>query len=234
MLASLLNTIGTECWKGSSLIVGDASGFPTVMFESTPAIVSYVILATLIYFVFIINNITISEAISFGSLFNATRFSDTIQNKALVNAITYTAIFCIPVIALVVYMENISPLGFLFVLLALVAFLVARSCLFALTGWMKNCTEMLRKVSVNIRMHLIVFTTLAALTFLVSSFVPSVPAKVIGWYVAAVGVICFALCNARSAKIFLEENYSILFWFFYLCTLEILPVGLLISALIRL
>ncbi len=234
MLAPLLQTIGTECWKGSSLIVENAADIPTVMFESTPAVVSYVILATLIYFIFFIGSITISEAISFGSIFNAAGLSDTMQNKNLINAVSYTAIFCIPVLALVIYQENLSPMNFLFILLALAAFLVLRSCLFGLTGWMKNCTEMLRKVSMNIRMHLIVFTTLAALSLVISYLVPSVSVRVVGWYVAAVGAICFILCNARNAKIFLEENYSLLFWFLYLCTLEILPLGLLISALIRL
>lgn len=234
MLVSLLNTIGTECWKGSSLIVDNAADFPTVVFESTPAIVSYVILATLIYFIFFIGSITISEAISFGSLFNAARLSDTVNNKNLVNAVRYTAIFCIPVLALVIYRENLSPMNFLFILLALVGFILVRSCLFALVGWMKHCTEMLKTVSMNIRMHLIVFTTLAALSLVISSLVPSVPVRAIGWYVAVIGAICFILCNIRNAKIFLEENYSLLFWFLYLCTLEILPVGLLISALIRL
>lgn len=233
MLASLLQTIGTECWKGSSLIVGNSSDIPSVMFESTPSVVSYVILATIIYFIFFISSISISEVISFGSLFNATRLSDTMQNKNLINAVSFTTLFCVPLLALVIYYENLSPLNFLFILLALMAYAVLRFCLVSMTGWMKKCSDMMHTVSMNYRMHLIVFTTVASLSLIISSAFPSLNFRY-GWYVAAVGAVCFILYSVRNAKIFLEENYSLLFWFLYLCTLEILPLGLLINVLVKL
>ena len=58
--------------------------------------------------------------------------------------------------------------------------------------------------------------------------------KVCATALATALILLFILLSVRSLKIFKENNASILFWFFYLCTLEVLPLGLLICALIRL
>ena len=230
---SFLQAIGQDCWQSSELMTVVGDNFPSAVIESHPALTTYALLLCLLYFMVFVENSFISILISWRSLFNRIALEDTLANKNLIYAINNTALLCVPTLSLVIYFLNISPLNFVFILAAMAVFVLVHLGLFLLVGWLKYCPEMMRTVSICGRMHLIVLTTVSLLLLIVvrltgitSSVFPTV-------FLAAVFGLLFILRATRSLRIFKENNYSILFWFLYLCTLEILPLGLLICALIR-
>lgn len=230
---SFLQAIGQDCWQSSDLMTVVGDNFPSAVVESHPALTTYALLLCLLYFMIFVENSFFSILISWRSLFNRIALEDTLANKNLIYAINNTALLCIPTLALVVYFLNVSPLNFVFILLALAAFTLVHLGLFLLVGWLKYCPEMMRTISICGRMHLIVFTTMALLLLMVvrvAHIASALPATI---FLVAAMFLLFILRAARSRRIFAENNCSLLFWFLYLCTLEILPLGLLICVLIR-
>ena len=230
---SFLQTIGEDCWQSSDLMTVVGENFPSAVIESHPALTTYALLLCLLYFMIFVENSFFSIVISWRSLFNRIALEDTLANKNLIYAINNTALLCIPTVALVLYFLNVSPLNFVFILAALAAYALVHLGLFLLVGWLEYCPEMMRTISICGRMHLIVFTTMSLL-LLVGMRIASVQATLFSTiFLAAVLALLFILRAVRSRRIFAENNFSLLFWFLYLCTLEILPLGLLICVLIR-
>ena len=229
-----MQAIGQDCWQTSSLMTVVGDNFPSAVVESHPALTTYALLFCLLYFLIFVENSFISILISYRSLFNTLALDDTLANKNLTYAINNTALLCLPVLALTLYFMNVAQLNFIFILLLLAAFTLVHIGLFLLTGWLKRCPEMMRTLSICDRIYLIVFTTMALVLMVIFRVAGGVSAFVGGTALAVIVFLLFILLSVRSFKIFRENNCSILFWFLYLCTLEILPIGLLTCALLRL
>ena len=231
---TFLQAIGQDCWQTSSLMTVVGDNFPSAVVESHPALTTYALLFCLLYFLIFVENSFISILISYRSLFNTLALDDTLANKNLTYAINNTALLCLPVLALTLYFMNVAQLNFIFILLLLAAFTLVHIGLFLLTGWLKRCPEMMRTLSICDRIYLIVFTTMALVLMVIFRVAGGVSAFVGGTALAVIVFLLFILLSVRSFKIFRENNCSILFWFLYLCTLEILPIGLLTCELLRL
>lgn len=212
-------------------IAGD--NFPSAVVESHPALTTYAMLLCLLYFMIFVENSFISIVISWRSLAGRLALEDTLANKNLIYAINSTALLCIPLLALLLYFLNVSPLNFVFILLALALFALVHLGLYLLVGWLKYCPELMRTLSICCRMHLIVFTTVALVLMPIDLLAGGLPGKFSAIFLGSVFLVLFLMRAARSFRFFRENNCSLLFWFLYLCTLEILPLGLLICALIR-
>ena len=230
---SFLQTIGQDCWQASRLMTVAGENFPSAVVESHPALTTYALLACLLYFLIFVENSFIAILISYRSMFNKLALEDTLANKNLTYAINNTALLCLPTLALALYFLNFSPLNFVFIIALLAVYAVLHFCLLCLAGWLKYCSEMMRTLEICDRIYLIVFTTVSLLVLLVTRFTGDIGTEAIRMLMTGLFLVLFIVLSVRSFKIFRENNYSILFWFLYLCTLEVLPLGLLICALTR-
>lgn len=212
-------------------MIGD--NFPSAIMESHPALTTYALLICLLYFLIFVENSFIAIIISWRAMFNRLALEDTLANKNLTYAINNTAILCLPLLALSLYFMNISQLNFVFILVAMAVFVLIHIGLFLLTGWLKRCPELMRTLQICDRIYVIVFTTVALLVLLVGRMAFDLPSTACSIILAVTLFLLFILLSVRSFKIFRENNFSILFWFLYLCTLEILPLVLLFCALTR-
>lgn len=230
---SLLQAIGSDCWQSSELMTVIGDNFPSTVMESHPALTTYALLLCLLYFLIFVENSFIAILLSWRSLFNRLALEDTMANKNLTYAINNTALLCLPLLALAFYFLNISQLNFIFILAMLAGFAVLHIGLMLLTGWLKRCPEMMRTLQICDRVYVIVFTTVALLVLLAGRLPFDLPYAASAIILGVTLLILFILLSVRSFKIFKENNCSILFWFLYLCTLEILPLVLIICALTR-
>ena len=230
---SFLQAIGSDCWQSSSLMTMIGDNFPSAIMESHPALTTYALLICLLYFLIFVENSFIAIIISWRAMFNRLALEDTLANKNLTYAINNTAILCLPLLALSLYFMNISQLNFVFILVAMAVFVLIHIGLFLLTGWLKRCPELMRTLQICDRIYVIVFTTVALLVLLVGRMAFDLPSTACSIILAVTLFLLFILLSVRSFKIFRENNFSILFWFLYLCTLEILPLVLLFCALTR-
>lgn len=230
---SFLQAIGSDCWQSSSLMTVIGDNFPAAVMESHPALTTYALLFCLLYFLIFVENSFIAIVISWKALFNRLALEDTLANKNLTYAINNTAIICLPLLALSLYFLNISQLNFVFILAALACFVLLHIGCFVLAGWLKRCPEMMRTLQICDRIYIIVFTSVALLVLLAGRLPFDLSTSSSTIILAVTLFLMFILLSIRSFKIFKENNCSILFWFLYLCTLEILPLVLLFCALTR-
>ena len=230
---SFLQTIGQDCWQASRLVTVAGDNFPSAVVESHPALTTYALLLCLLYFLIFVENSFIAILISYRSMFNKLALEDTLANKNLTYAINNTALLCIPTLALALYFLDFSPLNFVFIIALLAGYAAVHLGLLVLVGWLKSCPEMMRTLGICDRIYLIVFTTAALVLLLVTRLTGDLGTTPVRIVLLALAGLLFIVLILRSFKIFRENNYSILFWFLYLCTLEVLPLGLLICALTR-
>ena len=230
---SFLQAIGSDCWQSSSLMTVIGDNFPSAVMESHPALTTYALLICLLYFLIFVENSFIAILISWKSLFNRLALEDTLANKNLTYAINNTSLLCLPLLSLCLYFMNISKLNFVFILASLAIFVLVHIGCFLLAGWLKRCPELMRTLQICDRIYVIVFTTVALLVLLTGRLPFDIPSAASTIILAVTLFLLFILLSVRSFKIFAENNCSILFWFLYLCTLEILPLALLICALTR-
>ncbi len=229
-----LQAIGQECWQSSSLMTAIGDNFPSAVVESHPALTTYALLFCLLYFLIFAENSFIAILISYRSLFNSLALEDTLANKNLTYAIGNTALLCLPAMALELYFLDISQLNFIFILAALTGYVLVHLGLRLLTGWLKHAQEMMRAIGVCDRIYAIVFTTFLLVLLPLTRYLHILSPAAAAIAATAVSAVLFAMLAQKSFKIFKGNNFSIFFWFLYLCALEVLPLGLLIRVLIRL
>ncbi len=230
---SFLQTIGQECWQSSVLMTVAGECYPSAVTESHPAVAIIALMLCLVYFMIFMENSFFSIVISWQSLFNRIALEDALGNKNLIYAINNTVLLCIPLLALVLYFLDVTHIHFLFIFAALAATALLQMGLALLVGWLKQCPELMLAVGTCSRMHKIVFTTIA-LTLLALFWVTGVHSVEAGRIMLLLALaVLFILRAVRTYRLFTENNCSLLFWFLYLCTLEILPLGALICVLIK-
>ncbi len=229
-----LQAIGQECWQSSSLMTAIGENFPSAVVESHPALTTYALLFCLLYFLIFAENSFIAILISYRSLFNSLALEDTLANKNLTYAIGNTALLCLPAMALELYFLDISRLNFIFILAALTGYVLVHLGLRLLTGWLKHAQEMMRSIGVCDRIYAIVFTTFLLVLLPLTRYLHLLSPDAAAIAATAVSAFLFVMMARKSFKIFKGNNFSIFFWFLYLCALEVLPLGLLIRVLIRL
>ncbi len=229
-----LQAIGQECWQSSSLMTAIGEDFPSAVVESHPALTTYALLFCLLYFLIFAENSLIAILISCRSLLNSLVLEDTLSNKNLTYAIGNTALLCLPTLALTLYFLDLSSLNFIFILAALSAFTLVHLGLRLLSGWLKHAREMFRAIGVCDRICLIIYTGLLLLLLPFYRYFHLLDRGGAAAAAAISGAFLLIMLAQKSFKIFKGNNFSILFWFLYLCALEVLPLGLLIRVLIRL
>ena len=221
MLADNLH-IGKDCWEGSSLVISDGAAIPAATFESYPIVSSIVILFCLLYVILFIGNIILATGISFRSIFRHLSLEEIAGNNSSLGALNFASVLCVPVLALLLDFRNLSPLNLLYILSALVGYFAVKAGRFSLMGWLRKCPEAAQLLSINNRVHLVVCTILALPAFFIR----------VKLYIPVLLLAVLASYLVKGFKIFASNKLPILFWFLYLCALEIPTVAAIVGILV--
>ena len=225
-----------EAWPGSSKIADYASG----ILSNAPGPgyswpMTILVLMAIFYCIFFFNRIALASSLSLRTFFSSSdKIQNICENQTSLSAVNTTGVICLPVIVMLLYNKGWTSLGLAGLCIAFLAFLLVRAMIFAFIGWYKGGRGIFDTIRNSGKVTMVVATLLAIPAFVIPMLFGREYSVLAKSFFLAVFTFCFVMYCARACKYLLEAGFSISFCFLYLCTLEFLPAGLLISAIISL
>ena len=156
---------------------------------------------------------------------------EMLGNQYICDSVRLIFVLLVPFYALALVVTDLSMVGYVWTLAALVVLCIFRKLVYALMGWLGGRTSAFRSIE---RMGY----ALGVLVMLASA-----PAILLGWLVpetprwllllllalpAAVGAFFYA---RRGFSLIFPTEFSLFFWVLYLCALEFLPICVVVNRL---
>ena len=222
----------TEIWPGSRLsLAGDGVVDAVGAKVPDPLVLAFLILAALALILFYDRLVAaVSGGASFFRSVHAT--GETLGNKYLCNCIILMFLLTVPFYAMALRMSGLGN-GYMWVLGILAGMLLLRKVLLALLGWLSGSQATLREVE---KMSYGIFIIVALASFLPAPVLLLFPPKVLSFYriyLAIIALIGYSVYVKRSLQLISSSGFSCFFWVLYLCTLEILPVCVVVNYLLN-
>lgn len=124
-----------------------------------------------------------------------------------------------------------KPFFYLFLYLAIVAIFLLRKGIFYLIGYTVDNKEIFKKIEEIGFITVTLFAIAYLLPLPFQYIISDMSALVIDYYLIIVSFLIFALYTGLVIRQIIKEQFYLFFGFLYLCTLELLPVMLLVKAL---
>lgn len=158
---------------------------------------------------------------------------EMLGNNYVCASVRIVLLLLLPFYALTLSLTGLSKVGFFRTVAVLAGLLLLRKLVFLLLGWIasrQGAFRSLERAGNTIAVLGILFSVPAAVAVW---FAPSLPLTLAwGWLalVTAAGVVFYVL---RGNSIILSTGFSVFFWVLYLCTLEFLPICVVVNILIN-
>lgn len=233
-MTTFLQTLD-EVWRGSSKIAAYADPLASSAEPGYNWLTTILVLAALLYGIYFFHQIVLASSLSLKTFFGSSnKLQNICENQTSLASVNATSIVCLPVLAMLIYVRDWSSLSITYIFAAFAAFLLLRVIGFEIMAWYKGTRAVFDTIRSSGRVTLVVASLLSVPAFLIPLLFGQGTAPFARIYFIAVLAVCFAMYCVRACKYLLEAGFSIFFCFLYLCALEFLPAGLLISAIISL
>lgn len=224
-----------EAWPGSEKLAAYAGQLASAPQPVYDWVMTVVMLALLVYCIIFFNRLALALSISIKTFFSGSeKLQDICENQTLLSSVNVAALICLPVLVLLLYVRGwtaMSPVG---MCIALLAFLLMRAALFEFVSWYKGEKGIFDTIRNAGRVTVVVATLLSLPAFIAPVLFGAAAGGFARIWFTCAFALCFVLYCLKACKYLLEADFSIFFCFLYLCTLEFLPAGLLIGAIITL
>lgn len=224
-----------KAWQGSSRIASYADSLAAGSAPGYNWLTTILVLIVLLYCIYFYHQIVLAASLSLNTFFgSSSKLYGICENQTSLASVNTTSIICMPVAAMMIHALSGTSLDLVYVFAAVAAYLVVRILLFKFTAWYKGGGAVFEIIRNSGKVTLVVATILSFPALLIPMLSGPDTAGFARIYFMAVFALCFAMYCVRACGYLLEAGFSIFFCFLYLCALEFLPAGLLISAIISL
>ena len=223
-----------EAWPGSYKIASYMDELAAAQAPGYSWPTTIIVLLLLLGFMFYINRIVLAATLSFRTLFNGSKLQDICENQTSLSSVNITCLFCLLMVLMTVYSHGWTAMSLPGLAIAFLAYLVFRSLAFRFVDWYKDGSGIFGTIGNCGRVMLIVALVLSLPAVLLPLLFGAEVENFARYGFAAIFALCFAIYCTRACRCLLESGFSIYFCFLYLCALEFLPAGLLISAIVSL
>lgn len=222
----------TEIWPGSRLsLAGDGAVEAIGANAPDPFVLGFLLAASL---ALIILYSRLIAAIAGGvSFFRSTySTSETLGNKYLCDSILLVYILVVPFYAMALRLAGLGN-GYMWVFGTIAGILLLREAVLALVGWLSGSPATIRAIA---KVGYGVFILVALASFLPAPVILLFPPQVLSFYriyLAIIALIGYIMYVIRSFSLISSTGFSRFYWVLYLCTLEILPVSVVVNYLLN-
>ena len=158
---------------------------------------------------------------------------EMLGNNYVCDSVRITFLFLLPFYALTLSLTGCSRLGYFWTLVALLALFLLRKAVYWMMGWLSSrqgAFRALEKTGLALFVLGMLVSTLAALAVWL---VPSTPSIALWVWILAVVAVCVFFYIRRGSSIVLSTSFSVFFWVLYLCSLEFLPICVVVNIMIN-
>lgn len=138
-----------------------------------------------------------------------------------------------PFYALTLCMTGLSSVDFAWTLVALLGLVLLRKLVFLLVGWLSSRMGAFRaqeRTGIALSVLGMLASMLAALA---AWLAPDAPRWLLWGWLGLVAAVCAFFYVRRGNYFILSTGFSVFFWVLYLCTLEFLPICVVVNILIN-
>lgn len=138
-----------------------------------------------------------------------------------------------PFYALTLCMTGLSSLDFAWTLVALLGLVLLRKLVFLLVGWLSSrmgAFRALERTGLALSVLGLLASMLAALAVWLA---PDAPRWLLWGWLGLMVAVCAFFYVRRGNSIILSTGFSVLYWVLYLCSLEFLPICVVVNILIN-
>ena len=224
-----------EAWPGSSKIAAYAEHIAAAPGPGYSWPMTILVLLAVLYCIFFFNRIALASTLSLRTFFgNSDKIQNITENQTSLSALNTACVVCLPVLVMLLFNRGWTGMDLSWLCVAFIAFLLVRVVIFSFISWYKGGSEVFDTIQNSGKVVLMAAVLLAIPSFVIPLLFGQEYSGFARSFFLAVVTFCFALYLVRAVKYLLEGGFSIFFCFLYLCALELLPAGLLISAIISL
>ena len=158
---------------------------------------------------------------------------EMLGNNYVCDSVRISFLLLLPFYALTLSITGCSRLGYFWTLVALLALFLLRKAVYWMMGWLSSrqgAFRALEKTGLALFVLGMLVSTLAALAVWL---VPSIPSIALWVWVLAVVAVCAFFYIRRGSSIILSTGFSVFFWVLYLCSLEFLPICVVVNIMIN-
>ncbi|MBQ0124586.1 MAG: DUF4271 domain-containing protein [Bacteroidales bacterium] len=216
--------MAVEPWEGSMLVLKNVTGTTVAVQSLSDKILILCVvlcLAVLVFFFKIYMEGVISSA---QTCMSYNRASETFNNKRAINSMYLAFVLSVPFYALAISRSGVSAMKEWWVLVTISLFFIFRHLAYVTAGWLTAKKEPFKVLENTATGCFVLIMSLSILALAAVELFPSIDRNRVAIYLATVYGIGILVYFARSFKIFGLSGFSIIFWFLYLCSLEILPM----------
>ena len=226
-----------EAWPGSSKIADYAAFLQDTAVQGPGYYwpMTILVLLAVFYCIFFFNRIALASSLSLRTFFNSSeKIQNICENQTSLSAVNTACVVCLPVLVMLLFNRGWTGMDLSWLCVAFIAFLLIRVLAFEFIAWYKGDDTVFDTIRNSWKVTMVAAVLLAIPAFVIPMFFGQEYAGLARSFFLAVFSGCFLMYCARACKYLLEAGFSIFFCFLYLCALELLPAGLLISAIISL
>ena len=222
----------TEIWPGSRLSLGGGAVEGTLgTGVPDPFVLAFLLLSVL---AFILLYGRLIAAISGSATFLQSNYAaaETLENKYLCNSITIMYLMVLPFYAATLRFAHLGK-SYWWAFLCLCGLVLLRKAALALLSWLNGSPAAFRSVE-RLGNGMFLLVVLASILLVpVLAMTPFDYIKGFRIYLLVIVLIGFSVYAARSFSLISSTGFSSFFWVLYLCTLEILPVCVVVNFLLN-
>lgn len=220
-----------EIWPGSRLSL-DGGMVTEAVGNSPDPFVLVFLLAVSVSVVLLYQRLVTAVAGGLSFVRGSYATQETLGNMYVCNSVELVFFLMVPLYAVALRIAGLGG-GYLWVFGALCAYLLFRRAALAVFGWLSDRKAVVRALD---RVGSGIFVLVALLSFVpvpVLVLFPSVILEPYRIYLAIIALIGYILYAVRSLTLISSTGFSSFFWVLYLCTLEILPVCVVVNYLLN-
>ncbi|MBR0533730.1 MAG: DUF4271 domain-containing protein [Bacteroidales bacterium] len=235
-MTTFLQTLD-QAWPGSTKIA-DYTAFLQDSAAPGPGYywpMTILVLLAVFYCIIFFNRIALASSLSLRTFFSSSeKIQNICENQTSLSAVNAACVICLPVLVMLLFNRGWTGMDLSWLCVAFIAFLIIRVIAFEFIAWYKGTDGVFDTIRNSWKVTMVAAVLLAIPSFVIPMFFGQEYAGFARSFFLAVFTGCFLIYCGRACKYLLEAGFSIFFCFLYLCALELLPAGLLISAIISL
>lgn len=221
-----------EVWPGSRLsLAGDTVTEALGTGAPDPFVLGFLLVMSLLL-ILLFGRLMAAVAGGVSFVRSAYSTSETLDSKYLCDSIFMMYLVVIPFYAVALRVSGLGG-GYMWVLGAVGVLLLLRKAVYALLGWLSGRQAVIRNVE---KVSCGIFILVALLSFLPVPALLLFPPEMRETYRIYLLIILLIGCffyAKRSLELISSSGFSSFFWVLYLCTLEILPVCVVVNYLMN-
>ena len=219
-----LMDILVEPWEGSTLVLKNVTGTAVAAQSLSDKILILCVVLCIAVLILFFKRYVEGVISSVRSCMSYNRALETFNNKRAISSMYLAFVLSVPFYALAISRSGVSTIKEWWIFIIIVLFFIFRHLVYVTAGWLTAKKEPFKVLENTSTSCFVIIMFLSILALAVVELFPSLNRGGARIYLAIVYVIGILVYFARSFKIFGLSGFSNIFWFLYLCSLEILPM----------